>query len=149
MVTPSTTASRLWAGTILQWAAHASHWRINIILYEGNMRASLCTLAAGYTSYQRIASCAGTRFRTQTQESQATRYYAECPNHSAMTHHHTTKTYIVHLCHSPQSVTLYYKNEQDTYVCVCVYMYVDKFLCFVIFTICHNLTTCYRLNILV
>ena len=45
--TLATTVSWFWAGTIPHWAAYTWHWRIDIILYEGNMRTCLHALAAG------------------------------------------------------------------------------------------------------
>ena len=42
-----TTANLFYAGTILHWAAYPWHWRIDIILYEGDMRTCLRSLAAG------------------------------------------------------------------------------------------------------
>ena len=39
--TLNTTANRFWAGTILHWTAYTWHWRMNIILYKGDMRTFL------------------------------------------------------------------------------------------------------------
>ena len=47
-----------------------------------------CTGGKVITSYKRIASCAATKFHSPASESQGNssiRYYAKCPNHSAMT----------------------------------------------------------------
>ena len=58
-------------------------------LYEKKHEdTSPCTGSRVTANYERIAACAGTMFRSRASESQgnsATRYYAECPNHSAKT----------------------------------------------------------------
>ena len=43
--TLATTESRFWAGAILHWAAYTLYWRLDIIMYEKNMRKCLRTLA--------------------------------------------------------------------------------------------------------
>ena len=53
--TLATTASRFWAGTIPHWTAYTWHWRIDIILYGGNMRTSL--RARQQDEYQLWANC--------------------------------------------------------------------------------------------
>ena len=86
---PGTTASRLWEGRFLHWAAYAWQWRIDIIfVWRKHENMSPCTGSSVNTSYERVASCAGCQFLTRASGSQgnsATRYYAECPYHSAMT----------------------------------------------------------------
>ena len=65
------TASRLWAGASLHWAAYTWHWHIDIIsLWRKHGNMSLCTGSRANASYGWIASCAGTQFQMQAPESQ-------------------------------------------------------------------------------
>ena len=55
-----------------------------IFVWRKQENISPCTGSRMITSFERIASSAGTQFRSQTSESQgnsAALYYAECPNH--------------------------------------------------------------------
>ena len=110
--------------------------RYIIFLCGGNTRTMFpYTNSRVITSYERIASCAGTQFRSWTPESQgkfATRYYPECSNHSAMTRRYKNGLALVIWYHTPSTTTirLWARTILSTgiiYLCVC--LFVCLFVC--------------------
>ena len=70
--TSDTTASHLWAGTILHWAASTWHWLIYILFMWRKHENMLPCTGSINASYKWIASCAEWLLRTRASESQAT-----------------------------------------------------------------------------
>ena len=79
---------------------------ITLFLWRKHDNISPCTGSRVITSFERIASCAGTQFRSRASESQgnsAACYYAKCPNQSATTR--TSKKLLAVWYHTPGTTT--------------------------------------------